>query len=61
MGICCVGVMVPLADPPVKGDGERRDCDEEGVRGVGVVEADEDCPPAVDIRNALDEESVRIR
>ena len=41
MGIC-VGVIVPLADPPVNGDGDRRDCDEEGVRGVGVVEADED-------------------
>ena len=40
MGIC-VGVIVPLADP-VKGDGERSDCEDEGVRGVGVVEADDD-------------------
>ena len=31
-----------VADPPVKGEGERRDWDEDGVRGVGVVDADDD-------------------
>jgi hypothetical protein len=54
-----VGVTVPLADPPVKGEGERRDWDEEGVRGVGVVDADDDCaPPVVEFRKVLEEESV---
>lgn len=61
VGGICVGVTVPLADPPVKGEGERRDCDDEGVSGVGVVDAEEDCPPAVERRNALDAESVRLR
>ena len=50
-----------VADPPVKGDGERRDCDEEGVRGVGVVDVDEDWPLPVERRNALEAESVRLR
>lgn len=56
-----MGVMVPLADPPVKGEGERRECDEEGVRGVGVVDADDDCTPVVEFRNVLEEESVLWR
>ena len=60
MGIC-VGVTVPLADPPVKGEGERRDWDEDGVRGVGVVDADDDCAPVVEFRNVLEEESVLWR
>lgn len=63
MGIC-VGVTVPLAEPPppvVKGEGERSDWDDEGVRGVGVVDADDDCAPVVHIRNVLDEESVLYR
>ena len=51
---------VPLADP-VKGDGERSDWDEDGVRGVGVVDAEDDRVPVVDIWNVLEAESVRIR